>query len=92
MKSRDIIQEVRDSPVFVIHRQATMHIKNYLDNNHENELPPEGVGVDLLISSQFTAALDYNDKITGEMVKVIMPWIESMYWKYQKAMLEEERE
>jgi len=69
-----------------------MDIKNYLDNNHEYELPPEGVGVDLLISSQFTAALDYNDKITGEMVKVIMPWIESMYWKYQKAMLEEERE
>ena len=92
-KSHQILKDMEDSPVYKIYRKATQDIKTYLEANHEYEILPDGVSIDLLISSEFgNSSGRENDNIKGEMDDVIMSWVESMYYKYQKTRHQEEIE
>lgn len=91
-ESRQILQDMKGSPVMEIHRKATSDMKKWLDENHEFEPPPEGRGVDLFISSMFANSGGRGEYQTMEMVKILRPWFDSMYWKYQKAVIQEEIE
>ncbi len=92
VKSQQILQDMKNSPVMEIHRKATADIKKWLEESHDFELPSEGEGVDMLISSMFANSGGRGHYETMEMVKVLNPWFESMYWKYQKAVIQEEIE